>query len=589
MSTNVFNPFPNTKRDTHPIDIIYCLKNNQEQITSNHITDIIDYVTNAHKMTHKWDIEKNAHEIINHIITNYLSLVTQSSLNELLWDRATSIKLIDNLIAMDLNEENANRFCKLKMDCKSFEFSTWFHQPHVYMWHFKFLHLMLSDIKHNWDIFWNKINKSTIVPPVDFVCALVWDTIYKNKSTNEYSLNLIPISWYTSQNLQTFLTYISSKQIEYYKEKYDNNFDPDTKLTIDEYHPYDNQILAVVKKFASYNILVNIKNITSILKYPYDYHLAHILIRSKYFTPTPLTAQQFDLIIAAIRNTLQELTISYPKIIYNKRHSVAIILCSLLEKCGGTFTHAHAQDMCMTNIEPTTFAKIIKLVGYNFNEIMFINSIKMNNIPMIEWFLSNKCSPKEDYVYKCADFEQIDKIILLFVQYGLPITMRLYVFANIMGITIDDIGVPQSTKDVIARLKETEERKSKTENKKAEMIRKYKSLRKVKIVTGKKIQHLRQIFESYDFMMLCNAIKEIKVVPDETCYEAALHNSDHRVIKYVYDTYDYIPQVFDIMRIADFKMRFYSLCRFYPNLACFNLTLDMKIEKVSVMYDAFGN
>ena len=268
----------------------------------------------------------------------------------------------------------------------------------------------------------------------------------------------------------------------------------------------------------------------------------------------------------------------------------------------------HLQNICTISISINTFNDLIIFTKCQPNELMFISAIKSNNIPLVAHFLSNKFSPKEDYIYEYTfptthNFEILD----LFIQYGLPITPRLCMYSEIINHHVQTPNAfPKEFTDIIKRLKKLEEEKNKEDTQKKDKLTRWSQFRKIKIFKSiRNINDLRKVFKTYTLLQLRQTLNDCSVIPNEICFEASFYNTDHAVIQYTYNTYNYVPTICHIMRIPDFTIQFYSICRFYPHLlitifslqnpynSIQNLTLDTtldttlatKIKNVNIMYN----
>lgn len=221
----------------------------------------------------------------------------------------------------------------------------------------------------------------------------------------------------------------------------------------------------------------------------------------------------------------------------------------------------HITDLCSTNITDTLFIFILSLnPSLILTSTMFVQTIKQKNLPLIKYFLDQKSIPKEEYIYLLhdGDWDTIE-IIKLFLSYGLSLTPALYAHIKFIGInTITAPTIPKSIKDSIicATLD-----KSDTKNPQLEP--------ETLAYAIKDLYELKQLG-----------------IPTTLQLEAALRNDDHEVMLHMFDTYHYVPKLFDIMKIPTLNNRYIALQKMYPSLIQLDDTtthLEYKIKKVQNM------
>lgn len=551
-------------------------------ISPQHITNILKYISK--KLDYRNPLTSTQHKIIKHIFTHYYHIIKQTHISQILNIYNMPSYVIDYIIPFPLDEQNEKiiEISYIKYERWIPKYTTWYNQPNIHPWHFIILTTLFNNIRCDWNNFWQKISNTS--PPSSFIISLIW---HVQSHTGEIRgwLQPIPISFYTSQNLQEYITYVKI---------YTSTVIP-TSITNNWYH--DKHIHNIIKKFNSHNIFLTIPQIIQNTTDIHMYHITYILLQREYFDPSitlSLTKTQLQQIIKNIQKISLELELELelepqpqPQPKQNTIHNndITAILPPLLNITSTTLTLNQIEILCTTIILPQTFQLILTISKHELNETMFINLMRANNIPMIEYFLSSKFPPQEHYIYNHPYPESMQQIIILFIQYGLPISPQLYMFITIMEFdiqipTINSIS-PHIT-HTMTKLKEYNARKNK--------LKKHTNINKIKNIKKIDYDNLLLIFETYPYTIFR---KKIEIVPgnlqlDQTILQAGLHNPDFKVIIYIYNTYNYIPSLYDVLSIESFKIRWYSLCRFYPSLSStLDLHVDAKMHKVDKMSDSF--
>lgn len=229
-----------------------------------------------------------------------------------------------------------------------------------------------------------------------------------------------------------------------------------------------------------------------------------------------------------------------------------MLIQSIFRKCMITISQQQLENMCLKGIDSEMLMLLLEICGLQHNEIMFHNGVRSNNAFLTKYFLDQKYTFKEEYILDQNKilsatemrYYYIGEIMHLLISYNVPISARLYTYVKVLRFDKDQLKIPNSV---------------------ASSLDKFTRYGKPKKITT--ITDLRYMFGTYNLPHLKQNLEKNMIEPDITCFEAAMHNKDGDVVAYVLNTYSYIPQIFDVMRIEDFQMRFQVLNKFYPELA----------------------
>lgn len=468
--------------------------------------------------------------IVSGILQYHLKQLTQDSLTTLLTKCArfgtnisTNNNIFDCLINIILSEEQTKQLYK----CYNMDYNTWFNSKIVHQWHMVFISEQIGKILINWTPFWNHITPHNVCPTPDQLINLIVEIVC-DTTINLHTLSNIPRHFYTTNTLLKLISILSK------------NISPN-------YRVFDSRILHTIKLFQDNNIFFTLDTIMSLITTPILTSTIPIL---KLITESNLFAEDIYTI-----SDSHLLTLCTPP---HFTHITASLFETILSKCIFNPTMHHINHLCTSQISSAFFAHLLKIVpSIQLNENMFESSIKAHNLSLIEFFLSNKFIPKEDYVYKYLFPLSINthKIIELFIQYGLHITPDLFTFINITHIKYLNNPPATINPHIHQRIDLI------TTNQK----RLYNKIMKKTPLT-RTLDDLRIFFMFCTLDQLKNLNQYFMIEPDTSCFEASLRNTPHVMI-YVFDTYHYIPHIFDIMTILQIDTRFYVLHRFYPNLS----------------------
>jgi hypothetical protein len=298
----------------------------------------------------------------------------------------------------------------------------------------------------------------------------------------------------------------------------------------------------IIQAFSKKNIYININKII------------YIITNSN----TVDSINLCEKIIESIPHNMYTITndIFYELFKYYK-FSMEHIFIKLFNKCIYTGSIQHLEYLSTLNtVNETMFSYFQTKYNILLNESMFINSIKINNISLIKYFLDNKMEPKQEYIYAIKKCESNSNITLnLLIKYGLVITPQLYVYLKILNYDLseNENNIPASLKEITNMIIT----QSKTKN-----------INKPKFNEIRNIKDVQKLFKSCTLSEIHNIINKStkKIDPDITCFKLSLYNPNIEVMLYVFEKYNFVPEIFDIIKMPDLKLRYYVLYKFYPHM-----------------------
>lgn len=213
-----------------------------------------------------------------------------------------------------------------------------------------------------------------------------------------------------------------------------------------------------------------------------------------------------------------------------------------------------------------------------------------SNKTMLLDFLENKIVPSSDDIINICSGNQTIKekedVIDLIISYGMPIIDETYEIIRLAGIKLktDIVGI-SATK--VTRLdnysRSTHLSIPSTDRKKYEDVAASK-------FAGDAMYHLRNLYLICEFDKIAYFEEKYEVEPDVLCFENALLNKDQSVMNYVFDNYNYKPNILAITRIKEDDKRMMLLIKFYPELCKIDyvtgVTSEFKVIKDIINEDA---
>jgi hypothetical protein len=489
-------------------------------VTSNDLSESINYLRKNYKKITKKSLQYIINYILTHCSTHFKD--KDNDITYLLGTISTNFVFDDTsllvLFNLDLNEYQYEILCDIFMNYHYY--TLWKTSKTFDIWTINFFidtdpDLILDDLES----FLNKIND------------------IKYKLTNTSILSLVTKSNVNEKHLLLFDKYGYSWYNENNLIKYIKNYSYDRKEV-------NEQFMNVLNMYNAKNIL----NLDVIIKLINNKYI-HKIIQSSLFASNKYTIT---------KEKFYEFFEYY-------RPNMETIIINLFDKCIYTSSVEDLEYLSsLDTINESLFSYFKIKHNILLTETMFINSIKNNNISLIKYFLDNKLIPKEEYIYKYIKFSKSNEnklscdIINLLINYGLVITPQLYVYIKLLdenkNIIINStlIGIPlsleQTTDNIIKHNK----------------IKKIKKIKNIKNITD--LQRMYKSCTLSEIQDITNKSKK-KIDPDITCFKMSLYNPNIEVMLYVFETYNFIPKILDIIKISDLKLRYYILYKFYPQMA----------------------